>query len=68
MKFEYFPDEIATALCEYTNITYKGVYDNCVGALYDLKAICENKYNAEYFRDMYRVLEKFVEVRENEIK
>lgn len=68
MKFEYFPDEIAIALCEYTHITDKEIYDNCIGALYDLKAICENRYNAEYFRNMYRVLEKFVEVRENETK
>ena len=68
MKFEYFTDEIATALCEYTNITDKETYDNCISALYDLKAICENRYNPEYFRDMYRVLEKFVEVRENETK
>ena len=56
MKFKYFPDEIATALCKYTNTTDKETYENCVGALYDLKAICENRYNAEYFRDMYRVL------------
>ena len=68
MKFEYFPDEIATALCEYTNVTDKEIYDNCIGALYDLKAICENRYNAEYFRDMYKVLEKFVEVKMNEAK
>lgn len=68
MKFKYFPDEITTALCEYANITDKETYDNCIGALFHLKVICENRYNAEYFRDMYRVLEKFVEVRENEIK
>lgn len=68
MKFKYFPDEITTALCKYTNTTDKETYENCVGALYDLKAICENRYNAEYFRDMYRVLEKFVEVKENETK
>ena len=68
MNFKYFPDEIATALCEYANITDKETYDNCIGALYNLKAICENRYNAEYFRDMYKKIKKFVEVRENEIK
>lgn len=67
MKFEYFPNEITTALCEYTNITDKETYENCISSLYYLKTICENEHNAEYFRDMYRVLEKFVEAK-NETK
>ena len=58
MRFEYFPADIAAALAEIAGMTDGETIENITGALYDLKAICENRYNAEYYRDLYRVLEK----------
>lgn len=58
MRFEYFPADIAAALAEIAGMTDGETIENIIGALYDLKAICENRYNAEYYRDLYRVLEK----------
>lgn len=66
MKFEYFPDEITAAIIKATGETDTNIINNCIGALYDLKAICENRYNAEYYRDFYRQLEKLTEVLNNE--
>lgn len=61
MKFEYFPDEIAVAIVKATGETDAEIYSNCVCALYELKAICENGYNAEYYRDFYKQLERLVD-------
>ena len=58
MKFKYYPDEIAAALAKLAGETDTEIVGNVGGALYDLKAICENRYNAEYFRDCYRLLER----------
>ena len=52
---ERYPDEISEALCKLANTV--GKEDDCKEALYHLKAIAENKYNNDYFRTLYRVLE-----------
>lgn len=57
MKFEYFPDEIITALAKIGKIENSDLIENAIGGLYDLKAICENKYNSDYYRDTYKFLE-----------
>lgn len=61
MKFEYYPQDIAAALAEIAKETDPEIIENITGALYDLKAICENRYNKDYYRDMWRVLEKVAE-------
>ena len=58
MKFEYFPNEIAEALAKLAGETDPEIIGNAGGALYDLKAICENPYNMKYYRDLYRLLER----------
>lgn len=64
MKFEYFPGDIAAALAKIGGETDPEIIENAIGALYDLKAICENKYNKDYYRDFYRLLEKVTEKQE----
>lgn len=61
MKFEYFPAAIAAAIAKIAGETNPEIIDSATGALYDLKAICENRYNSEYYRDFYKLLEKFTE-------
>lgn len=60
---EYYPDEIAEALCDLCKkeLGYKPDgqdYEDCREALYQLMAMCQNDYNAEYFRTLYKVLAK----------
>ena len=60
---EYYPDEIAEALCDLCKkeLGYKPDgqdYEDCREALYQLMATCQNNYNAEYFRTLYKVLAK----------
>lgn len=62
MKFEYFPGDIAVAIAKVAGETNPAIIDSATGALYELKAICENRYNNEFYRDFYKLLEKFTEV------
>lgn len=61
---EYYPGEIAEALCDLCKIMELGYkpdeqdYEDCKEALYQLMAICENDYNSEYYRTFYKVLAK----------
>ena len=60
---EYYPDEIAEAFCNYAreNNGYDPdgqAEENCREALYYLHAICENEYNKDYFRTLYKILAK----------
>lgn len=64
MKFEYFPGDIAAALCEYIGETDPAIIDNIDTVLYQLKAICENRYNSEFYRDFYKTLERFTAIQE----
>lgn len=59
MKFKYFPSDIAAALADYLGEIDMEIIDNIDRVLYYLKAICENRYNDESYRDFYRALEKF---------
>jgi len=58
MRIECYPEEIAA------EIARKAGEDNgkniaaCEEALYDLKTICENEYNRDTWRALYRMLEK----------
>lgn len=66
MKFEYYPDEIANALLRHTNMSKEEAIDDVTGALYDIKAICENRYNSEYWRTFWKVLEALTSCTESE--
>ena len=56
-----YPDEMAKVLCV---IAYddpeKDVIDDCTYALSNLKAIAENKYNSDFYRTMWNVLQRIV--------
>ena len=66
MKFEYLPMEIAEALAKLANVTDKETIEDATGALYDIKAICENRYNSEYWRTFWKVLEALTSCTESE--
>lgn len=65
MKFEYFPADIVNALASVASETDPEILENATGAIYDLKAICENPYNSDYYKDLYRLLEKVTDKIEN---
>lgn len=58
MNFEYYPDEITEALASAANENSAKAIQGATEALYQLKAICENQYNGDRWRDLYRLLEK----------
>jgi hypothetical protein len=66
MKFSYEPYDIVLALCGYVGQTSQEAMENATDALYHLKTICENKYNNECFRYMYKLLEQVTEKMEVE--
>lgn len=65
-EIEKYPQEIAEALYEQAKdmdyMDYEDekeeVLSDLENALYDLKAICENKYNKKCYRTLYRILER----------
>ena len=64
-KFDFFPQEITEALLDIAqiddcNCAKELIRDDVICALYDIKATCENKYNADYWRVLWRVLESIV--------
>ena len=70
MEFLYYPDEIASALYklasdqdfnDYTE-TQRQEVEQITDCLYQLKAICENKYNNDYYRTFYKCLERITDI------
>ena len=65
-EVEKYPQEIAEALYEQAkDMNYmdyedekEEVLEDLEYALYVLKAICENEYNKECYRTLYRILER----------
>ena len=65
-NYYYDSKEVATVLCELASKkdtekdteTIKDVEE----ALYQLKAISENEYNADYYRTFWDVLQKITEI------
>ncbi len=64
-NIKYYPNEIAETLCKLSGeaVTEK-VIEECTETLYQLKAIAENPYNSDYYRTLYKVLEKVTEKHE----
>lgn len=61
-KAEYYPEEIAEALCAIIG-KEPGEQEqrDYVDALYYLHTICQNNLNNEYFRTFYKLLEHLTE-------
>lgn len=65
-KIEKYPQEIAKQLYELSKdmdyMDYEDEKEKVIAelekALYHLKTVCENEHNKEYFRILYRILEK----------
>ena len=65
MKFEKYPEEIAKTLYDLSADMdaqdYKEQKEeelrDLTNALYDLKAICENEHNQDYWRTLWKALE-----------
>lgn len=58
MNFEFYPDDITTALINCTDQQYTPEQvKEFEEALYNLKAICENPYNSDFYRTFYKLLE-----------
>lgn len=70
IRKDYYPEDIALALCsiadenfenfdEYGEINPK--VEDLKDTLYDLMAICENKYNKDSFRTLWNTLQDISE-------
>lgn len=72
-KAEYYPEEIAAVLMNLAGEEFvmedegrpESEYTEC---LYTLMAICQNKYNNEYYRSFYRLLERVTAAHERDEK
>lgn len=61
MEERYDCEEIATALCKLSSgdeIVDADVMRDLTEALYQLQAIASNKYNADYYRTFWNMLQK----------
>lgn len=68
IRKDYYPNDIAFAL---VGLSGAEIYDengeqnpdvqDCENALYQLMAIAENKYNSDYYRKIWDVLENLTE-------
>lgn len=67
IRKNYYPDELAVALCKLAagddEVDREKIPD-CAEALYDLMAVCENKYNNDYYRTLWDVLQDVAAVQE----
>lgn len=63
MKIEKYPEEIAETLYNLSADMDAQDYKeqelkDLTNALYDLKAICENEHNQDYYRTLWKALER----------
>ena len=62
---EYYPQEIASALLrssmDLTDEEFYELRNHLENALYDVMAIAENKYNHDYWRVLWNVLQNWAE-------
>jgi len=70
IRKDYCPWEIAAVLCRLADENFKDcdacgqenpLLTNVTDALYQLMAVCENKYNSDYYRDFWMVLQDISE-------
>ena len=55
---EYCPEQIVDEIAEKLGETEEKNLSECVEAMAYLEALCENEYNRDCFRTLYRMLEK----------
>lgn len=56
MIIEYYPEDIAAEFARKVGEDNGKNIAACEEALYDLKTLCENKYNRDTWRALYRML------------
>mgnify|MGYP001074236087 CR=1 FL=1 len=61
MRIEYYPEDIAAEIVRKVGEDNGKNVAACEEALYDLKTLCENEYNHDSWRALYRMLEKLTE-------
>lgn len=61
-NIDIYPDELAESLSKLAKNYNKNTTKEIEDFLYNFKAICENPYNASYYRTFWKVLERIVEV------
>ena len=61
-NYYYDSKEVATVLCELASKKDTETIKDVEEALYQLKAISENEYNADYYRTFWNVLQKITEI------
>lgn len=60
MNFRYHPEDIASALCGWVG-SGPEEREDVLSALYHLDSIRQNKYNPDYWRSFWKVLEDIVD-------
>ena len=68
--FEYYnnfycAEDIAKALCHYA-VEEEECIKDVEKAVENLRAICENEYNSDYYRTLWKVLQKLTDYYESE--
>jgi hypothetical protein len=61
---EYYPSEIANRLCSFTDCSCdegSRIEYELKEAVYQLKAMAENKYNSDYWRVLWNALQNMTE-------
>ena len=61
MYFYYGSEDIARVICDLAGIDDEDTYKECEEAIYDLKCICENKYNRDCYRTLWEALQQLTE-------
>lgn len=61
MKFEIHPTDLAVELCKIAGCKDWFDTNQVISYLYNLKTICENKHNDDYYRTFWKILEKIVQ-------
>ena len=57
IEYTYDCEEMANALCSLAVDNLSSTKRDVEDALYQLTAIAENKYNSEYYRTLWRILQ-----------
>lgn len=61
----YYPDDIAAVLCKLAEMEDPDTVHYCENALYNIKVVANNEFNADYWRTFWQILEKIAEKEEN---
>ena len=60
--YYYSSEDIAKVICKLSGNAEDGkTYEDCELAIYDLKCVCENPYNSDFFRTLWKTLQQLTE-------